>query len=105
MTYQKVQRITIDLDSYIMLKYGLDYSKIIKKITHYCKHVYKFEAETSPSMNGQHIIVWCKRENCPICRLVWDDTHRYEYDQRRPEHTQNVLFSSYETRNVRLGNE
>jgi hypothetical protein len=102
MTYQKVQRITIDLDSYVILKYNLNYLKIIKKITHYCKYAYKFEAEPSPSTNGEHIIVWCKKENCPICRMVWDDTHRFEYDQRRPEHTQNVLFTTYMTRNVKL---
>lgn len=44
---------------------------------------------------GVHIKMLCEHK-CELCRLVFDDTYRYQFDGDRPIYSQNVLFDTKE---------
>ena len=48
----------------------------------------------SSSLNGYHIKIFCKKFNCDLCRLVFDDQTRYTTDLiNREWYERNVLFN------------
>lgn len=57
---------------------------------------YLVEIEIKPSHSkGVHIILNCFIECC-ICRLCYDDFHRFAFDCKRPEWARNILFDKKE---------
>jgi len=80
---------TIDLDGYTFK----NAQKIVAKINalECCRKV-----TFKPSLHkGYHVLIFCKKSDCDLCRFVFDDTKRYEHDIERPKRTQNVLFEEY----------
>jgi hypothetical protein len=45
------------------------------------------------SLKGDHVIIYCKKGGCSLCRLVFDSPKRYAEDLQRPEKCRNILFS------------
>jgi len=107
-----MQKITLDIDQYKIYRKTDHINKIVKKIAKLsCS--YKLETELSASTNGYHITITCNplerknnvdlpllkkasREKCDICRFVYDDTGRFNYDEMwRLPHEQNILFDAY----------
>lgn len=80
---------TLDIDTNDVNKI----QHIVLKISQ-CKNILRMKTEPS-FQKGFHIKLFCKN-NCEICRLVFDDTTRYFYDQFRKEESQNVLFDEKE---------
>lgn len=89
---------TIDLDQ--VDKYTL--YNIINKIKYKGK---KENCNTriyvKDTFKGYHIIIECKKE-CDLCRLVFDDDRRYYYDQYRPKHLRNVLWTNKYYKKVKI---
>lgn len=80
---------TIDLDT----NEKETVNRIIEKIIN-CNDL--IEIEISDSLQkGKHLILWCIT-NCEKCRLVFDDSVRYAYDQYRIKSSQDVLFDEKE---------
>lgn len=46
------------------------------------------------NFKGIHVTIGCKSTDCDMCRLVFDDTVRFEKDSHRPKYAQNVLFGA-----------
>ena len=58
-----------------------------------CKDLVALRKELSPSRNGWHFILWCKKE-CNLCRISYDDPVRYQRDLTlRERHGGNFLAS------------
>jgi hypothetical protein len=45
------------------------------------------------SFKGYHLRVFCRKDRCDLCRMVFDDQKRYAEDQKRPYCSRNVLFT------------
>jgi len=67
-------------------KYPEGRRKKIKK----CKKLVQLSYRPS-SKKGFHFKLWCKIK-CDICRIVYDDFRRYDYDMNRPVWARNILF-------------
>lgn len=65
-------------------------SRMIKKIKK-CEKLIQLTYRPS-SKKGFHFILWCKTK-CDICRIVYDDFRRYDYDMNRPIWARNILFN------------
>jgi hypothetical protein len=91
----KMNRQTLDLDWYFLHTLKLNPKTIIEKICHHCrKYVFSFECYPSCSLNGYHIIIWCKKQGCDLCRLLFDDQKRLQNDlSLRQPYERNVLFN------------
>jgi len=89
-----MNRQTLDLDWYFLHSHNLVPEDIIERICHHCKeNIYCFECYFSSSLNGYHVVVWCKREGCDTCRLLFDDQRRFQNDlSLRFPYERNVLF-------------
>jgi hypothetical protein len=99
-----MNRQTLDLDWYFLRRYDLTPEKIIKKIGYFCKdYIYCFECYQSFSLNGFHVVIWCGKEGCDACRLLFDDQRRFQNDlSLRFPFERNVLF--FEKSKIRLNN-
>lgn len=64
-------------------------SQMIKKIR-FCSKLIQVNYRPSDK-KGFHFVLWCKVE-CDICRIVYDDFRRYNYDMNRPFWARNILF-------------
>lgn len=76
---------TIDLDT--------NNRETLERITNKmlnCNKVFHIHIKES-KCKGFHIILKCKVK-CSICRLVFDDSRRFYYDQYRPEFARDILF-------------
>jgi hypothetical protein len=89
-----MNRQTLDLDWYFLQKHNLTIEEIVKKICHHCKgKIYCFECYPSSGLNGYHMIIWCEKDQCDVCRLLFDDQKRFQNDlSLRFPHERNVLF-------------
>lgn len=87
----KYNTIDIDLDMRNPF-HGKEYlNRIIELITN-CQSCLGVQIKDSDS-KGYHIFVWCK-ENCELCRLVFDDSHRYMKDCDRIAECRNIMFDA-----------
>lgn len=84
---------TIDIDLDMKNPYhGKEYvNRIIRLITN-CQSCIGVQIKDSCS-KGYHLFVYCK-ENCELCRLVFDDSKRYMLDYKRPKWRKNVMFDA-----------
>lgn len=53
----------------------------------------KLQYRLSTSMSHYHIRIECARK-CDLCRFVFDDSHRYFFDARRPERWRGLLHNT-----------
>jgi len=92
--------IDIDLSPWLLLRFsslGDLLSIVIGKIER-CPDLLHYVWSYSPSTNGYHIQLYCRKE-CSMCRLVFDDQRRAEADfTNRQPHQRNVLFDEKEIR-------
>lgn len=84
---------TVDLD--LVDKHQL--YRIVEKIRR-CRSCWNVVG-VEDSLKGYHVTFICLSGDC-VCRFVYDDPKRVDYDLRRPKHLQNVLFG--EKRLVRI---
>jgi hypothetical protein len=78
---------TLDLDLFSRSQM----KRIVWKIFRYCKDLRCADISLSSSLNGYHVELFCNKV-CDLCRFVFDDPRRYQYDLYRPRHKRNVLF-------------
>ena len=82
-------RTTLDIDTNDKEFIGRVVEKIIR-----CRNLKDFYIEPS-KFKGFHIILFCNKK-CDICRMCYDDSRRFAYDQNRPEYATNILFDEKE---------
>lgn len=87
----KFNTIDIDLDMRNPC-HGKEYLNRIVELISTCQSCLGVQVKDSCS-KGYHIFVWCK-EDCELCRLVFDDSKRYALDCKRPEWRKNVMFDA-----------
>lgn len=80
---------TIDVDSTDKKNLENIICKILK-----CEYLLKMLYEPS-KRKGFHIRMFCNK-NCDMCRLLFDDSTRFYFDQFRPESLQNILHQETE---------
>ncbi len=89
----KINKIVIDTTNYQTIDLDLidknTLKHIIEKIKKRkcCKQI-----QVRDTFKGYHIIISCKKD-CDECRMVFDDQKRYYYDQYRPKHLRNILWT------------
>ena len=52
----------------------------------------KLQYRLSTSLSHYHIRIECSKE-CDLCKLVFDDSARYTYDQERPKRRRGILHN------------
>ena len=82
-------RITLDIDNS-----NKEYIKNIISKVKKCKNLI-FIRVTNSNSKGYHFLLYCKVE-CDICRIVFDDSKRFLYDNYRKKCFQNILFDKKE---------
>ena len=85
----KLFRTTLDIDT----NNKEIIERVFKKISK-CKNLKEFYVKPS-GFKGYHFILFCDKK-CDVCRLCYDDSRRFAYDQNRPPFAQNILFNKIE---------
>lgn len=67
-----------------------DLMRILNKICD-CEFLQKLTFDFS-LQKGVHLKMFCDKEKCEICRLVFDDQRRMGFDCYRPIFSRNVMF-------------
>lgn len=89
---KKTYRTTLDIDTNDKEKIAF----IENKIMFECPIDQLFGLYKKPSKSkGYHFILKCWVK-CDICRMVFDDSRRFDYDQYRPDFARNILFDRSE---------
>lgn len=84
------QTIDLDMDS----KKQVDIHVIARIIEKICMNpCLKDIIITESNSKGFHAELICTKENCELCRMVYDDQIRFAKDSMRPKYAQNVLFT------------
>lgn len=89
-----MKRNTLDLDRISLEDMYYTIEKIMR-----CKDLRLLET-INDTHKGYHLTLWCK-ENCDLCRFVFDDPERFSRDLKREVHTRDVLFNEKIYRPVR----
>lgn len=76
--------------------------KILEKILG-CEHLLKIDGIEPSKRKGYHIKMFCGQD-CVMCRLLFDDSTRFAFDQFRPISLQNVLHQETEQILIKLTN-
>ena len=61
----------------------------------------KLQYRISTSWSHYHIRIECSKK-CDICRIVFDDSHRYRFDGKRPEKWKGLLWNTTIINNIIL---
>lgn len=77
-------------------------NRLIYKISS-CQFLYKLTFESS-KRKGFHFRLWCAKK-CDLCRLVFDDQIRYQYDLMRNFESRNVLAQESEFHLIKIVND
>lgn len=89
MINKRLFRTTLDIDTNNkeVIKHHID--KILL-----CPNLFHLHKKQS-SCKGYHFILKCWID-CNLCRIVYDDFRRFDYDKFRPKFAQNILFDRSE---------